>query len=274
MASDGLPGDPDRAAGQRARPLLRSVAVPTEHGGWGLTLEPVLLGLLLRPSGAGALLGIVALLAFVARTPLKLVLVDRRRHRRLARTRLAERVAAGEIALLVALVVGAAAVADTSFLLPLAVAAPFVLVSFWFDMRSRSRRLLPEVTGAVAMAAMAAVIVVAGGGDETVAFAAWLILAARVLTSVPFTRAQVALLHGRHDDSFRLEGDTAALGGAAVAWAADDRFLLGAIATAGVVAVQRVTETRPPARAAILGVRQLLLGLLVVGATATGVRWL
>ena len=28
---------------------LKSVALPTEHGGWGFTLEPLLLGLLLSP---------------------------------------------------------------------------------------------------------------------------------------------------------------------------------------------------------------------------------
>lgn len=36
---------PDKvAAGERS--TLRAVAIPTEHGGWSLTLEPVLLGLL------------------------------------------------------------------------------------------------------------------------------------------------------------------------------------------------------------------------------------
>ncbi|HDL49896.1 MAG TPA: prenyltransferase, partial [Actinobacteria bacterium] len=32
---------------------LRSVAMPTEHGGWGFTLEPIILGLLVAPSPAG-----------------------------------------------------------------------------------------------------------------------------------------------------------------------------------------------------------------------------
>ena len=44
-----------------------------------------------------------AMLAFVARTPLKLVLVDRWRHRWLDRSRLALRIAAVEIALIVVL---------------------------------------------------------------------------------------------------------------------------------------------------------------------------
>lgn len=86
------------------RSALRAVAVPSEHGGWGLTAEPVLLGLLVAPSVSGALLGAGALIAFLARTPLKVVLVDRWRHRRLPRTVLAGRLAAGELAILAMLV--------------------------------------------------------------------------------------------------------------------------------------------------------------------------
>ena len=48
----------------RAAPALthervrwRAVGVPSEHGGWGLTLEPVLLGLLVGFSGAGVAIG-------------------------------------------------------------------------------------------------------------------------------------------------------------------------------------------------------------------------
>ncbi len=47
---------------------LRPVALPTEHGGWSLTLEPVVLGLMVEPGWAGLALGTVAILGFVART--------------------------------------------------------------------------------------------------------------------------------------------------------------------------------------------------------------
>ena len=32
---------------------LRTVALPVEHGGWGISLEPVVLGLLVAPSASG-----------------------------------------------------------------------------------------------------------------------------------------------------------------------------------------------------------------------------
>ena len=127
----------DEPAAPAPRSMFRSVAVPTEHGGWGLTLEPGLLGLLVAPSAAGVCLAAAAMVAFVARTPLKVVLVDRRRGRTLPRTRLARRVAAVELVVLAALVAGATVLAEPWFWLPAIVAAPLILVESWFDVRSR-----------------------------------------------------------------------------------------------------------------------------------------
>src|SRR5919107_5545462 len=70
---------------------LRTIALPTEHGGWGITLEPVVLGLLVAPSLAGAGLALATVGAFLARHPFKIVAGDRRRGRRFARTPVAER---------------------------------------------------------------------------------------------------------------------------------------------------------------------------------------
>ncbi|MGI9598562.1 MAG: YwiC-like family protein, partial [Acidimicrobiales bacterium] len=115
------------------------MAVPTEHGGWSLTAEPALLGLLVAWSWPGLALGLAAMVAFVARTPLKVVLVDRWRHRWLARTGLAARIAAVELVVFAALVAYAATAADPGFWVPLAVAAPLIGLELWYDMRSRSR---------------------------------------------------------------------------------------------------------------------------------------
>ena len=77
----------EAAVGDRAG--WRAVAIPTEHGGWGLTMEPVLLGLIVAWSGAGVAVGVAAFAAFLLRTPAKLVAVDIRRDRWLDRSRLA-----------------------------------------------------------------------------------------------------------------------------------------------------------------------------------------
>ena len=262
----------DVATRAPGRPTLRAVALPTEHGGWGLTLEPGLLGLLVAPSVAGACLALAAMVAFVARTPLKLALVDQRRGRTLPRTVLARRVAAIELLVLGLLVAIALATAGSPFWVPAALAAPLIAVESWFDVRSRSRRLVPELAGAVGVCSVAAMIVLADGDGARLAAGIWAILTARILTSIPHVRDQIARLHGRPVSvASGLAADGAALVVAAAAVALDDRLLAGAIAVGAVVVIQRLTARGEIPRAVVLGVRQMALGFGVVLVTAVGV---
>ena len=254
------------------RSPLRSVAVPTEHGGWGLTAEPVVLGLAVGPSIAGACVGAAAILAFLARTPLRIVLVDRHRHRDLDRTALARRVLSIEVAAIVALVAAAAITASGRFWWPAAIAAPLVAIELWFDTRSRSRRLVPELAGTYGICSVAAMILLAAGHPPAEAVAAWLILAGRATTAIPHVRAQIARLHQRPWSSRDLVvADVAAVALAVAAVAADPAVAAGAVAVVGVVAIQRVTAATPvPAK--VIGIRQTVLGLVVVAATAVGLH--
>jgi hypothetical protein len=256
----------------RARSHLRAVAVPTEHGGWGLTAEPVLLGLLVAPSLAGLCLGVAAVLAFVARTPLRVVLVDRHRRRDLERTALARRVLAVEAVAIAALVALAVVTATAAFWWPIAIAAPLVAVELWFDTRSRSRRLVPELAGTVGVCSVAAMILLAAGHPSAEAAAVWLVLGGRAITAIPHVRAQVARLHGRTSPAWvATVADAAALLAASLAVAIEPPVVAGAVAVAGVVAVQRLTARRPvPAK--VIGIRQTALGLAVVAATAAGIH--
>jgi hypothetical protein len=140
-----------------ARPGWRTVAMPREHGGWGLTLEPVLLGLVVAWSGAGVALGIAAFTAFLLRTPAKLAAVDARRRRWLGRSRLALRIAVIELVVLGSAVAVAVRLAGWSWLAPVVIAGPLVAVELSFDIRSRGRRLVPELCGAIGIAAVAAI---------------------------------------------------------------------------------------------------------------------
>ncbi|MDH3539352.1 MAG: YwiC-like family protein [Acidimicrobiia bacterium] len=244
---------------------LRSVAVPTEHGGWSLTLEPVVLGLLVEPSRSGLALGLVALLAFIARAPLKLALVDRRRGRDLERTRLARRVAAVELAILIALIAWAFHAADGSFLWPLLLAAPLVVIELWYDIRSRSRRLLPELTGVVGVAAVAAAIVLAGGGTDRIAAGLWCVAAARAVAAVTFVRVQLRRSKGQpHTRSLNDGFQVIALGAAVVGWMVDAVSVPGVLAIAALALVHTVLVRRPVPATPILGAQQVILGLAVV----------
>ena len=178
------------------RALLRSVALPNEHGGWGFLLEPVLLGLLVAPSGSGAWLGIAALGAFLARHPLKLALNDLRRGKVYMRTRLATGFAV--FYGVVALVAFGLAISSTtaSFWWPVLLAVPFGLVQLFFDAQNRSRELVPEVLGALAMAFLAPVIALAAGWALVQAWPLWVILAVRAVPSILYVRARLRLERG------------------------------------------------------------------------------
>jgi hypothetical protein len=256
-----------------ARSPLRAVALPTEHGGWGLTAEPALLGLLVAPSVAGLALGLAALVVFLARTPLRVVLVDRWRGRDLGRTRVARRVLAVELAALAGLVVVAGVTASGTFWWPALLAAPLVALELWFDMRSRSRRLVPELAGSVGVSCVVAMIVLAGGEEPRLAAGLWLVLAGRAISAVPHVRAQVARLHRRASSAAVLAvADLVALVAAAVAVAVWPALLAGALAVAALVGLHRLGARRSVPPAVVIGVRQAVAGLALVAVTAIGVH--
>jgi hypothetical protein len=149
-----------------------------------------------------------------------------------------------------------------------------LVVALSYDLRSRSRGLVPELVGSIAIAAVAAMSAVAGGQAWALAIGLWLVLAARIVTSIPHVRDQVARLHGRAaSPAPTIVADVAALAVAVAAVLVDGELLLGAIGVAGVVLLQRLAAARPPVRARVLGVRQMALGFGVVALAAAG-TWL
>jgi YwiC-like protein len=175
------------------RVRVRTVALPTEHGGWGLTLEPVMLGLLVAPSIAGLFLAVATLGAFLARHPLKLVAGDRRRGRRFPRTVVAQRfVLLYGVVALAGLLAASATAVNYQFLLPLLLAAPFATVQLAFDATGRSRALAPELAGSFGLAAVSTSIALSAGWPLPAAFGLWAVLAARVVPTILYVRARPA----------------------------------------------------------------------------------
>jgi hypothetical protein len=261
----GTAPSPGGTTAPTERSTLRAVALPAEHGGWSLTLEPVLLGLLVAWSLPGLALGGAAMLAFVARTPLKVVLVDLWRHRWLSRSTLAVRVAAIELVAMVGLVAYAASAAREAFWPPLALAAPLVVVELWFDMRSRGRRLVPELAGTVGIGSVAAAVALAGGLDSRSAIGLWCVVAARGGAAIPYVRTQIARLHRRPisiwpSDLAQLVGVVAVA--VAVTVDAVPAAALVAVATAGALNVVAVRVEPRPAK--VIGIQQMLVGIAVI----------
>ena len=256
----------------RERAAWRAVAIPSEHGGWGLTLEPVVLGLLVTWSWPGVYIGLAAFGAFVARTPAKLVAIDIRRDRWLERSRVAVRIASAEIALVAALVIAATALAGWRWWWAVLVAAPAIAVEAWYEVRSHGRRLVPELCGAAGVSATAAAIVLAGGGVPRLAAAVSVLLAARSVAAIPFVRAQI--MRARRGVTAVRSSDAAQLGAVALGGlgaALDARVLVGAAALTVIAGLPDWWSRHAPPPVKVIGMRQMALGLALVAATAIGV---
>jgi len=259
----------------RPAPAWKPIALPAEHGGWGLLAEPVILGLVLAPSAAGACLALAALLGFLARHPLRLWLLDRRKGVRYPRTALAEGFFAGYAGLGALLLAGAFALAPAPFWPALAAAAPIGLVALAFDARGRSREALPELSGAIALGASAAAIALAGGAPAGVAWGAWALLALRAITSVLYVRARIRLDRGLPAGAgVVLAGHAAALAAATALartawapWLATAAFLV-LLARAAWGLSPRRRRVRPQ----VLGFQELGYGLLTLTLLAVGYR--
>ncbi|HEX7318296.1 MAG TPA: YwiC-like family protein [Pyrinomonadaceae bacterium] len=255
---------------------LKTVALPTEHGGWGITLEPVVLGLLVAPSVAGAGLALATVAAFLARHPFKIVAGDRRRGRRFARTPYAERFTLVYVAVaLEGMVLAFLTAKDYTFLLPLAVAAPLAAVQLWYDAEGRSRGLLPELAGSVAMGSVACSLALAGGAGWPLALGLWALLAARFVPAIVYVRARLTELHGKEFARWpSLAAHVVAVVAAVMLAAFKLLPWLAAVAT--VVLLARAAygfARRWPSTAKRVGFSEIAFGALTVAAAAVGVAF-
>ena len=188
---------------------IRAVALPAEHGGWALIIEPVVLGLLVAPSLAGLFIGAASLACFLARHPLKLAAADRLKKRVLKRTSLADRFALLYLTLALVFFAIAFASANHQFILPFIIAGPFVVIQLLYDAKGQGRRLTPEIAGALAVGSISTAIALAAGWSKPAAFALWVIVACRHVPTILYLRVLL---------SRRRKKQRASVGAAAIAF--------------------------------------------------------
>ena len=255
---------------------FRNVAIPNEHGGWMFLLEPALIGLAAGFSAPGALLTLAALSAFLTRHPLKLALDDHRKGRQVPRTAWATRFALLYAGCAVAAFGAVLLTAQQPFLLPLLIATPLVLIQAYLDAYKRSRELLAELSGSIAMGALASATLLLAGWDIEVAFAAWAIVITRAVTSILYVRARLRLERGNaispvrvwicHTVALLLVGLLAYLD--LVPW-----LTVAAVLLWFGRAVLGLTTLRRPARAQTVGIHETILGISTVILVVAG-YWL
>ena len=252
---------------------LRPIALPVEHGGWSLLLEPIALGLLLAPSPTGALISVAAIGLFLARHPYKLAVRDWRTGRRGRRALIAERFAV--LYLLVGLLAASLAVktGGFTFLLPLIFAVPVAIVQLAFDSLGRSRSLIAELAGAAATGSLASAIALSGGWPRATAFALWVIMAARSIPTILYLRTRLRLMRGKSSSRWwPLVAHVAALMATAslcvfelAPWLAGGAMLVLLIRS--VLGLSRSKNQTTPQR---LGVGELIFGALTVTLSVFG----
>lgn len=268
---EGRPRGGARPAGVR----WQAVALPPEHGSWGLVGEPVALGLLVAPAWASLLVGLGAFAGFLAYRPVKVAWGDLRRGRRYPRTTLALRFAAG-FALAAALALAAGlALAGPGWLLPFALAAPFGIVFVAYDLRP-GRTWQAEVAAPVAFAATAAAMGVAGGLPPAVALSLWAVMAARSVPSVLYVRERLRLERG---EPARAALAVAAHGAGLVAVAALAAagwlpwLAAAAVALLLARAAWGLSRLRRPATPRAVGFGEIVWGVVTVVLIAVGWWW-
>jgi YwiC-like protein len=267
-ASSGAPLPAEDAP---RRTAIRPLALPTEHGGWGILLEPIAIGLIIAPSWGGALIALAASGAFLARHPLKLAMQDVTRKRRTPRTAVCLRLAAVYGTAAIGALLAAFAVAGWRALVPFAVAVPGGLLQLVYDIRNRSRALLPEMAGPAAIGSTAAAIALAGGFTVANALAVWLLLIARSVPSVLYVRSLLRRSRGVPAGAgIPIAAHLAALAVAATLARLAVIPWLAAAAIAGLLVRAVIGLNRPVPPAKRIGWREVGFGTAFVAAVAIG----
>lgn len=175
-------------------PTAKSLLLPKEHGSWSLAFEPVVLGLLVAPSRAGAALAAAVALGFLTRRPLKLAVTSPADDsRRAPAAKFALVFAAWAIAALVA----AGAFGSWRALWPLLLAAPFGAAFLWFDLRNAMREAEAELAGSIAFALVPAAFATLAGWPAAAALALATISLGRNVPTVLTVRTYLRLGKGQ-----------------------------------------------------------------------------
>lgn len=258
------------------RNQIKSVAIPSQHGVWGFWLEPSLAALIAAPSWAGLCLVGAGLAGVLLSHPLMIVLKDRGKGRRYARTQIAERFALLYGLAAVVLLVLAAWFAENNFWLTLAAAVPFAAVQMFYELRNANRDAAAELSGAAALSVLAPAAVVAAGWTTQSALGLWVVMLVRTAVSILYVRARLRLEKGRPANpqvviAVHVLG-TSALG--LLAWAS---LIPWTAVIAGMVLLARavlgVTSMRKPVPARVIGFREIGYGLMTSVLTGVGYRF-
>jgi len=176
---------------------MRSIALPNEHGSWGILLEPLVVGIAVAPSLASPFVALLYIGAFLSRQPLKWYLADLKAKRSRAQTAAARNFAFAYLSIATVGFFGTVAFAGVGALLPLILTAPLGIITLWFDVSGKSRRVAPEMAGVVTLASSATVCGLAAGWSFAASVALSIVMILRLVPSMLYIRERLRLEKGK-----------------------------------------------------------------------------
>lgn len=182
--------------GVKPIPAARLI-LPSEHGAWGFLFEPIVAAVAVAFSVSGLFIALMVIGAFLARQPLKFVVMGMRNHALRERSRLAAPLLAAFAGIILLGLSGTFFLTGSTSLLPFLIVTPLVLFQLYFEFSGKNRLLFSEVAGAIAMSSSSAAIAIAGGFSWAGAFALWLIFIVRLVPSIFYVRTRLKLEKGK-----------------------------------------------------------------------------
>ena len=177
---------------------VRRIALPTEHGGWGFLLEPLAAGLIVAFSLGGFFIALMFIGAFLVRQPFKVLIINWMGMRDPRQANVAIKYVLLYSSIAIAGTVGALFTANISSLIPLLCVLPLLAVQNFYDIFRRSRNLIPELAGVVAVSSSVAAITLAGGFSWGTAIALWAVFVSGLIPSILYVRQRLLLEKGKH----------------------------------------------------------------------------
>lgn len=252
---------------------VKAIALPTEHGSWGLVFEPLVAATAVAASIGSVWIILMVTGAFLARQPLKVLLNDWLSKRRLPQTEVAFKFTLFYGAIAAVGLAGSLYLIESRAFLPFAAMIPFAAYQIYCDAQRKSRDLLPELTGALAISSSAAVVALAAGWSMANALALWTIFAARLIPSILYVRARLRLEKGKEFSmsAVVVSNVAAFVAVAALAYNALIPALpVGIFAVLTFRAVIGISPYRRKIKAMRIGVWEVIYGVLTVLAIILG----
>ena len=242
---------------------IKSVALPVQHGSWGLWLEPVLLGLIVAFTQSALWLSLAAFGVLLLHQPLKIAIKDFRKDKQYARTTYARLFALIYAKVAFGFFIVAVITSDHPFYIPLLIAIPIGIFQFSRELENQNREMLAEVAGAVVFGATVAMIAQIDGWSLTDSMILWGVMAARSVPAILYVRARIRLEKDRPTSPLAaIISHIAGLGFvlfSGTPW-------LAVIAAIGLLArtIHGLSPYRKPSPVKVIGYQEMAFGLIYV----------